>query len=393
MSTITLTLVVGGPSLAHSTSAKTTSQNGSLPHVTRPIDAFPGSLRSGSGAPAGPMMPAPPPPEFEFKMRYKYIPQYLAAVRYGVHGSPIERGQLEPGTYCNRILEQCHRRRCKIQSPNYPGLYPRNVSCFFTIRQRDKPQCKRVLVQVSQSRSHKVQLRSLLPGPQMSLASGFIMSPVAANDPTASMTVDTFMTWDECNWTRDRIVIYDGSSADAPVLLSICGGSHIPPVTSSGPEIHIAFYSTPFGNPLGPVPPPPFPAPLRGFELDVDVVLVDSESADYTNSLNCSFYVCQINHLLNWTSGFIGRVILGIFVLRLLILCFTFSVCQLQVWSEGTSKFQVTAGWWQLDHWCDRHGIQPATHTSSKYHLQIWVQRNREWGYLDLFCILQERFS
>lgn len=297
MSTITLTLIVGGPSLSHS--SKNSPQNTSLSHVIRPIDAFPGSGRTG-GAPGShqspPVIPPPPPPEFDFKMRYKFIPSNLAAVRYGTHNSPIERGQLEPGTYCNRILEQCHRRRCKIQSPNYPGLYPRNVSCFFTVRQRDKPQCKRFLIQVSQSRSHKVQLRSLLPGPQISLASGLVMSPVAANDPTASMAIDTFMAWDECNWSRDRIVIYDGNSADAPVLLSICGGTHIPPVTSSGPEIHIAFYSTPFGNPLGPVPPPPFPAPLRGFELDVDVVLVDSESADYSNSLNCTFYVRHSFH-------------------------------------------------------------------------------------------------
>lgn len=299
MSTMVLTLIVGGSSLGHS---KSTAQNNSLSHVVRPIDAFPGASRAGSapvGAHQPPPMPVPPPPEFEFKMRYKFIPMGLAAVRYGNPGSPIERGQLEPGTYCNRILEQCHRRRCKIQSPNYPGLYPRNVSCFFTVRQRDKPQCKRFLIQVSQSRSHKVQLRSLLPGPQMSLASGLVMSPGAANDPTASMTVDTFMAWDDCNWSRDRIVIYDGSSTDAPVLLSICGGSHIPAVTSSGPEIHVAFYSTPFGNPLGPLPPPPFPAPLRGFELDVDVVLVDSESADYTNTPNCTFYVRnQLSHFL-----------------------------------------------------------------------------------------------
>ncbi|CAL8123713.1 unnamed protein product [Orchesella dallaii] len=286
MTAMTLTLIIGAPSLSYSKSA-----NGSLSHQTRPIDAFPGSSRTGSLLPSvhqsPPAMGPPPPPEFDFKMRYKFIPRMLAAVRYGSHSSPTEIGNLEPGTYCNRILEQCHRRRCKIQSPNYPGLYPRNVSCYFTVRQRDKPQCKRVLIKVSQSRSHKVQLRSLLPGPQLSLASGLVMS---ANDPTASAAADTFMAWEDCNWSRDRIIIYDGNTPDAPVLLTICGGSHIPPVISSGPEIHIAFHSTPFGNPLGPMPPPPFPAPLRGFELDVDVVLVDSETADYSNTPNCTFY-------------------------------------------------------------------------------------------------------
>lgn len=60
---------------------------------------------------------------------------------------------------------------------------------------------------------------------------------------------------------------------------------------TAGSGLLIAFHSTPFGNPLEPKPPAPYPTPLRGFELDVDVVVVDSLSADYSNHKNCTFYV------------------------------------------------------------------------------------------------------
>lgn len=44
-------------------------------------------------------------------------------------------GDLIPGTYCSRIFSDCDKKACRLQSPNYPGVYPRNLTCYFAIRQ------------------------------------------------------------------------------------------------------------------------------------------------------------------------------------------------------------------------------------------------------------------
>ncbi len=44
-------------------------------------------------------------------------------------------GELIPGTYCSRIFSDCNNKPCRLQSPNYPGLYPRNLTCYFAVRQ------------------------------------------------------------------------------------------------------------------------------------------------------------------------------------------------------------------------------------------------------------------
>lgn len=104
------------------------------------------------------------------------------------------------------------------------------------------------------------------------------------------------MTWGDCaGGTRDSITIHDGTSTSDPVLLVVCGGGHLPPVTSSGGELLLVFRATPFGNPLESRVSPPYPESLRGFELDVDVIAVDSETAEYSNVKgNCSFFVSYL---------------------------------------------------------------------------------------------------
>lgn len=132
---------------------------------------------------------------------------YILFIRYGLPNSPIERGELVPGTYCSRVLDSCHRNRCKIQSPNYPGLYPRNVSCYFTIRQRETPPCKKVLIQVIQLKPHKVQLRSI-PG-RLNAAAGNAAGLVPATMQDATLQ-DNFLAWEDCTGSRDGLIIYDG---------------------------------------------------------------------------------------------------------------------------------------------------------------------------------------
>ena len=92
---------------------------------------------------------------FEFRIRYKFLSQSEAVVRYGTTSDAFDLGRVSPGTYCTRQFEECHRNKCRLQSPNYPGMYPRNVSCYWTIRQKTVPTCKHAMISVSQENSHK----------------------------------------------------------------------------------------------------------------------------------------------------------------------------------------------------------------------------------------------
>lgn len=47
-------------------------------------------------------------------------------------------GKLIQGTYCSRVFSDCEKRACRMQSPNYPGIYPRNLTCFYAVRQVSK---------------------------------------------------------------------------------------------------------------------------------------------------------------------------------------------------------------------------------------------------------------
>lgn len=44
-------------------------------------------------------------------------------------------GDLIPGTYCSRIFSNCDKKNCRLQSPNFPGIYPRNLTCYYAVRQ------------------------------------------------------------------------------------------------------------------------------------------------------------------------------------------------------------------------------------------------------------------
>lgn len=208
---------------------------------------------------------------FGFRLRYKFLAQRDAVVRFGAMEAPLERGAVSPGTYCTRTYEECHRKPCRLQSPNYPGMYPRNVTCYWSLRQKDIPTCKHAMISVRQEYSHKMQIKR-----SISMAS-------------LNKTGRVVRAWRECTGERDRLIFYDGASTDDPVLVEYCGGDWLPRVTSRGPEMLVAFHSSPFSAPPRPARPA---APLRGFELDVDVVFADSDSLDYAREARrCEFHV------------------------------------------------------------------------------------------------------
>lgn len=60
--------------------------------------------------------------QFEFRIRYKFLSRTEAVVRYGPNSELLELGKVTPGTYCTRQFEECYRSKCRLQSPNYPGM-------------------------------------------------------------------------------------------------------------------------------------------------------------------------------------------------------------------------------------------------------------------------------
>lgn len=83
---------------------------------------------------------------------------YIYGINTRRHGTPnelLELGRVTPGTYCTRQFDECYRKNCRLQSPNYPGMYPRNVTCYWTIRQKSVPTCKHAMIAISQENSHK----------------------------------------------------------------------------------------------------------------------------------------------------------------------------------------------------------------------------------------------
>lgn len=84
---------------------------------------------------------------------------FLQHTRYGAPNELLELGRVTPGTYCTRQYDECYRKKCRLQSPNYPGMYPRNVTCYWTIRQKVVPTCKHAMVSISQENEHKALVK------------------------------------------------------------------------------------------------------------------------------------------------------------------------------------------------------------------------------------------
>ncbi|KAJ8948652.1 hypothetical protein NQ318_022720 [Aromia moschata] len=208
---------------------------------------------------------------FAFRLRYRFVSRREAVVRFGSPAAPLERGQVAPGTYCTRQFEECYRKPCRLQSPNYPGMYPRNVSCYWSLRQKFVPTCKHAMIAVRQEAAHKMHMKRSI------------------NVAGLNKTARALRAWRDCTGERDHLIFYDGGSTNDPVLAKYCGGDWLPRVVSRGPEMLVAFHSSPFSIPLH---SPPSHSPLRGFELDVDVIFADSDSLDFSrHSLKCEFDV------------------------------------------------------------------------------------------------------
>jgi len=194
---------------------------------------------------------------FDFRLTYKVLRKVDAIVRYGPPSRPYFRGQLVPGTFCSLTFNSCDKSRCALQSPNFPGLYPRNVTCYYAIRALRSPEGHRPVIQLEQPKDHMIFVRNkavskknaFVPGgySESGGLSGSILGSSGQFDPSSGGKgrTDELTIGDDCDATSDHVIIYDGYTIRDPVLLKFCGGGRFPTITSSGNSLLMEFYSAP----------------------------------------------------------------------------------------------------------------------------------------------------
>lgn len=165
-------------------------------------------------------------------------------------------GDLISGTYCSRIFSDCDRKICRLQSPNFPGVYPRNLTCYYAVRQHEVPQGKHALIVVKQPNGQLISIRSqkeLYTNPQ---------------EQERGNNGRELKVWQQCDEVQDYVTVYDGYTTRDPVVLRFCGGGvPTPEAISSGPELLVEFTTSPFGTFLQPATA----QSLHGFQLEVEV--------------------------------------------------------------------------------------------------------------------------
>lgn len=246
---------------------------------------------------------APSNVPFEFNLRYRFVSRNEAVARLGPPDLPIERGSPVPGTYCSRNFYECHKKQCRVQSPNYPGEYPRNASCLVTVRQKFVPTCKHAMISVKAGAGAVIGNSQVLRGMSyFNLAAGPTTSgsssTSSSSNSSSSLSSHSSMismdsipmrnnsrlsVWQDCPDEKDRLVFRDGPRLEDSILLVYCGGP-LPRITARGPAMLIEFRSSPLAIPLG-------SSPLR-LELEIPVVYVDSDGLDYARGpQGCHFFI------------------------------------------------------------------------------------------------------
>ncbi|XP_071549947.1 uncharacterized protein [Panulirus ornatus] len=199
----------------------------------------------------------------KFKIKYKFLRRERAVVRYGRGGTAKYRGDMVRNSVCSRVFQGCRARQCRLQSPNFPGLYPRNVTCYYLVKALRAPSPDLVpVVTLRQDNDRLVQVGRQGHGGRVS--------------PESRLRQDN-----ECRAPEDYLLVYDGGSMKAPLLAKVCGTATIPNITSSGPEMLVVFQTATSGmmNHL--------PNLVTGFELEAHVFFM-KKNVNSVNAMQCA---------------------------------------------------------------------------------------------------------
>ncbi|XP_064083288.1 uncharacterized protein LOC135199311 [Macrobrachium nipponense] len=192
------------------------------------------------------------------KLTYRFLKKEKAILRYGAPYNPSYRGEDVPNSFCDKYFENCDKKNCKIQSPNFPGMYPRNLTCYYHIRQSRVPDGKLALIRIYQRNPHLIYIKDR-------------NAPHLKKERKMRIGSD-------CHVLNDHLMAFDGNSTRGAVLATLCkGGAPLTGITSSGPDLLLLFKASPFDYPFQDSPR----RRIFGFELDVGVDFIDRESTAY----------------------------------------------------------------------------------------------------------------
>ncbi|XP_072381346.1 cubilin homolog [Diabrotica undecimpunctata] len=150
--------------------------------------------------------------------------QLVVYLRYGQHPElyPNRRGEVVQGSYCERIFRDCRLQTCYVQSPAYPGIYPRNLHCRYYLNTR-LPFIK-LYIENEEFNIDGQRCENIMTCPMRPISSG------------------------EENCPYDYIKIYDGKNEFSPVIGTFCGMGKFPySIIGTSQDLFVEFVSSPAG--------------------------------------------------------------------------------------------------------------------------------------------------
>uniref|UniRef100_A0A1B6LN30 CUB domain-containing protein n=1 Tax=Graphocephala atropunctata TaxID=36148 RepID=A0A1B6LN30_9HEMI len=150
--------------------------------------------------------------------------QFDVYLRYGQHPElyPNRRGQVVAGSYCERVFKDCRLQTCYVQSPAYPGVYPRHLQCSYHLNTR-LPFIK-LYIENEEFNIDGQRCENIMTCPMRPISSGAEHCPF------------------------DYIKIYDGKDASSPVIGTFCGMGKFPhSIIGTSEDLYVEFVSSPAG--------------------------------------------------------------------------------------------------------------------------------------------------
>nr|XP_003699829.1 PREDICTED: uncharacterized protein LOC100882792 [Megachile rotundata]XP_012144581.1 PREDICTED: uncharacterized protein LOC100882792 [Megachile rotundata] len=145
-------------------------------------------------------------------------------LRYGQHPElyPNRRGEIVRGSYCERVFRDCRLQTCYVQSPAYPGIYPRALHCKYWLNTRS-PFIK-LYIENEEFNIDGQRCENIMTCPMRPISSGSEYCPY------------------------DYIRVYDGKNENSTAIGTFCGMGKFPySIIGTSEDLYVEFVSSPAG--------------------------------------------------------------------------------------------------------------------------------------------------
>ncbi|XP_017875544.1 uncharacterized protein LOC108622278 [Ceratina calcarata] len=150
--------------------------------------------------------------------------QFEVYLRFGPHPElyPNRRGEIVPGSYCERVFRDCRLQTCYVQSPAYPGIYPRALHCKYRLNTR-LPFIK-LYIENEEFNIDGQRCENIMTCPMRPISSGSEHCPY------------------------DYLRVYDGKDENSPTIGTFCGMGKFPySIIGTSEDLYVEFVSSPAG--------------------------------------------------------------------------------------------------------------------------------------------------